>query len=239
MFSIPRAGATTPSNNGTNLANCAHPLAGRVLFNGSCVQGTTSAADFASVRTEYGNGPGQLTAGYDIQTSYSFPFYQGDLSLGLTATIVDKFEFTETSLDGYVLDPGEDRLGFLNFATIASAASEYRGNFNVNYSQGIHNVRMIVNYVSGVEDERGAITPSGRQMGTTLAYGSTDYGIDGKDWISTDLHYTVETPWATVSASISNIADKSPPASRQEMGYDPRIGNPLGRTFEVGLRREF
>ncbi len=250
VFSVSPTGSGAVPTNGTALANCAHPLAGRVLFNGSCVQGVTSAADFASIRTEFGNGPGQHTAGYDIQTSYSFPFYQGDLSLGLTATIVDTFEFTETILDGFVLNPGEDRLGFLNFATIANAASEYRGNFSANYSQGIHNVRMIVNYVSGVKDDRfytasgaragdAALTPNGRQPGTLLPFGPSTYGIDAKDWISTDLHYTVETQWATVSASINNVEDKNPPASRQEMGYDPRIGNPLGRTFEIGLRREF
>jgi hypothetical protein len=36
-----------------------------------------------------------------------------------------------------------------------------------------------------------------------------------------------------------NMFDEDPPESRQEMGYDPRIGSPLGRTFEVGLRKSF
>ena len=56
-----------------------------------------------------------------------------------------------------------------------------------------------------------------------------------------DFHYTLDlVNWdATVSASIENIADEMPPASRQEMGYDPRIGNPLGRTFQVGLTKRF
>ncbi len=250
VFSIPPSGSGSVPNNGTALADCSHPLVGRVTFNGSCVQGTTTAQDFSSIRTEFGNGPGQLTAGYDIQTTYSLPVYQGDLTIGLTATKVEKFEFTETVLDGFVLDPGEDRLGTLNFATIANAASEWRANLTLNYAQGIHNFRLNTNFVSGVKDERfynadgslvgpASLTPAGRQPGTTLGFGPSMYGVKGTDWISTDFHYTVETQWATVTASIVNLEDKNPPASRQEMGYDPRIGSPLGRTFEIGLRREF
>jgi iron complex outermembrane recepter protein len=251
VFSIPPSGSGSVPTNGTALANCSHPLAGRVSFNGSCVQGVTTANDFASIRTEFGNGPGQITAGYDIQTSYSFPAFQGDLSFSATATKIQKFRFTETVLDGFVIDPGADRLGFLNFATIANAVSEWRGNFSANYAQGNHNFRLMALYIGGVKDDRfynddgtlvGAarLTPNGRQPGTTQPFGPTLYGVDGKDWISLDFHYTVDLPWqTTLSASVANIADRMPPESRQEMGYDPRIGNPLGRTFELGLRKMF
>lgn len=251
VFSIPPSGSGSVPTNGTALANCAHPLAGRVTFNGSCVQGVTTAADFASIRTEFGNGPGQTTAGFDIQTSYSFPAFQGDLSLSVTATKIQKFDFTETVLDGFVIDPGADRLGFLNFATIANAVSDWRGNLTANYAQGNHNFRLNALYIAGVKDDRfynadgtvvGAarLIPNGRQIGTTTPFGPSMYGVDGKDWVSLDFHYTVDLPWdTTLSASVQNIADSMPPESRQEMGYDPRIGNPLGRTFEIGLRKMF
>lgn len=258
VFNIPGASATDPM-----LADCNHQLANRVAFNGDCVQGQTSANDFASVRRDYGNGPGQHTAGFDVQATYSFPFYQGDLRLGMTATKIQTFEFSETSLDGYVLDPGEDRLGTLNFATIANAASEWRANANVNYAQDIHNFRLVLNYVSGVVDERfdlasfqdaegslshaelqdartAALTPAGRQPGTTDAFGATDYGVKAKDWITADFHYNVDLPGdSTLSASIVNLTDEKPPESRQELGYDPRIGNPLMRTFELGFTKRF
>jgi hypothetical protein len=45
--------------------------------------------------------------------------------------------------------------------------------------------------------------------------------------------------WATLGLSVLNVTDEDTPASRQEFGYDPRIGNPLGRQFEVTLRKEF
>lgn len=250
VFSISPTGGAVPTN-GTALADCSHPLIGRVTFNGgACQQGVSTAADFAEIRRDYGNGPGQITKGFDIQANYSMPVYRGDLTLGLTATKINEFKSTATVLDGYQLNSGTDRLGKLNFATVANASSEWRGNLTVNYSQGIHNIRLMTNYVKGVIDERfftadgsfagpAAVTPGGRRPGSLELYGPTMYGVKGEDWISLDLHYTVDLPWATVTASIANLEDREPPASRQEMGYDPRIGNPLGRTFELGLRKTF
>jgi hypothetical protein len=143
-------------------------------------------------------------------------------------------------------------LGFLNFATIANAVSEWRGNLTTNYSEGDHNYRLTAQYVKGVKDDRfftaagarvgdAALTPSGRQPGTTTPFGPSTFGVFGDDWISFDFHYTLDLPrWdATVNASAVNIADRMPPESRQELGYDPRIGSPLGRTFEVGLTKRF
>ncbi len=169
----------------------------------------------------------------------------------LTATKVQEFMYTPTLLDGFEVAPARDRLGFLNYETIANAISEWRGNFTTNYSQGDHNFRLSVQYVSGVKDERyfnddgsrvgdAALTPAGYRPGTTTPFGPSTYGIDGDDWIVADFHYTVNLPWeTTMTASLVNIFDEMPPASRQELGYDPRIGNPLGRTFEIGLRKQF
>lgn len=252
VFSIPPAGSTTVPTNGSALADCSHPLAGRVVFNGSCVQGVTTANDFAQVRTDTGNGPGQQTAGFDIQTSYSMPAFSGDLTFSANATRVNKFRYTETVLDGYQIDPGADRLGFLNFATIANAISEWRGNVTANYAQGDHNFRLSAQYIKGVRDDRyfdadnnvvgpAALTPAGRQTGSASPYGPSYYGVFGENWVTFDFHYTLDLyRWdATLNASVVNIADEMPPESRQELGYDPRIGNPLGRTFEVGLTKRF
>jgi hypothetical protein len=38
---------------------------------------------------------------------------------------------------------------------------------------------------------------------------------------------------------VVNITDKDPPAAREELGYDPLIGNPLGRTIEVSVKKTF
>lgn len=253
VFSIAPAGAGSVPTNGTALADCSHPLIGRVVFNGgSCVQGVTTAQDFAQIRTDYGNGPGQKTSGFDIQSTYSMPAFAGDLDFSLNVTKVNEFEYTATTLDGYTIDPGADRLGFLNFASVANAISEWRGNISANYRQGDHNFRLQAFYIKGVRDDRyfddnneilgpSALTPNGRQPGTTQAFGPTYYGVFGENWLSYDFHYTLDLlDWdASFTASVVNIADEMPPASRQELGYDPRIGNPLGRTFELSVTKRF
>jgi hypothetical protein len=250
VFSIAPAGASSVPRNGTALADCSHPMAARVTFNGgSCVQGVTTANDFSSIRTIYGNGPGQHTAGWDMQLDYTMPVGPGEFRFGTTVTKVETFEFSETVLDGVVLDPGEDRLGKLNFAAVASAAPEMRANVNLNYRWGDQNLRLVVNYIEGVVDDRyvdddgtvneTALIPSGRPTGGTGSLLPSYYGVFAEDWYSTDLHYIWDWEWATLNFSVVNILDEMPPESRQELGYDPRIGNPLGRTFEIGIRKTF
>ncbi len=250
VFSIAPAGETSVPRNGNALADCSHPMASRVTFNGgACVQGVTTANDFSSIRTIYGNGPGQHTAGWDLQLDYSMPMGPGEFRFSTTVTKVETFEFSETVLDGVVLDPGEDRLGKLNFAAVASAAPEMRANVNFNYRWGDQNLRLVVNYIEGVVDDRyvddnglvneAALVPSGRPTGGTGSLPASYYGVFAEDWYSTDLHYIWDWDWATLNFSIVNLMDEMPPESRQELGYDPRIGNPLGRTFEIGIRKTF
>ncbi len=226
----------TQLNAGTALADCAHPLVSRVSFNsGACIQGVTTARDFNSIRTDFGNGPGQHTAGFDIQADYSLPFGPGDLSVGVTATNTTKFFFTPLVLGGFQLTNGDDRLGTLNFATIANAASEWRANANVNYSLDNMNFRLVTNFISGVIDERGSI-----DLSTAGGLGVTTYGVPAKDLMTFDFHYTFDlTDTFKLGASIVNITDRDPPPSRQELGYDPRIGSPLGRTIELSVKKSF
>jgi hypothetical protein len=174
--------------------------------------------------------------------NYSLPAFAGELSFGLAATIVQEFKFTETTLDGYVLNPGDDRLGNLNYSTIAFAQPETRANFHVNYAFGNHNARFVTNYTSGVDDERylaTGLTPLGLEPGTTDTFGPTFYGVKGDDWLAYNLHYHGDFPFGTVSFSIVNITDEDPPAALEELGYDPRMGDPLGRTYEIGWRKQF
>lgn len=234
-----------------NLADCSHPLIGRVTFNAPCEQGVTSARDFASIRTDFGNGPGQHVAGFDLQLAYGVDAGPGRLTLGANVTKYMKNETPATILDGFEVKAADDRLGFLNFATVGASQPEWRGNVFGNYNFGNHNIRLQVNYVSGVDDERflnadGTINenatglrPAGVQPGTMTPFEISTFGIYGEDWISTDLHYLWRASWATVGFSIINVADEDPPASRQEMSYDPRVGNPLGRQFELSLRKSF
>ncbi len=231
----------TVINTGLAYADCSHPLISRVTFNGgACVQGVTQANALNSIRTDFGNGPGQHTAGFDIQVNYTLPFGPGDLTASLTATKVEVDENSATILDGFQVAPADDRLGFLNFATIGAASPELRANFSLNYALDQHNFRLGAQYVSSITDERGPITPSGFQPGTTTPFGTTFYGVESGEWLSFDFTYLFRvTEDLRLTASVANITDEDPPQSRQELGYDPRMGNPLGRTFEIGVKKTF
>jgi iron complex outermembrane recepter protein len=226
---------------GFRLANCSHPLIGRVTFNdsptspnGACVQGTTTANDFSSISTIQGNAFGQTTAGFDIQAQYSLPAFGGDLTFDLTGTKVTELTTSARTLDGFVVAAEDDRLGFSNFAAANNAGVEWRLNFYTAYAIDRHNLRLQFNYISGVDDERGPFTPPGSTFGVST------FGVKGDDWFTQDLYYNLDiTDSLRLTASLVNIFDRKPPQARQELSYDPLIGSPLGRTFEIGVKQVF
>jgi len=201
-----------------------NPLVSRISFNGVCAVGLSGASGFSSVTTLYGNGPGQKTNGFDVQAVYSLPLGPGDLTLDFTATQITELKTGPTSLDGVVVSTGDDRLGSLNFATFALASPELRANLAASYRLDQQSFRLGVNYVSAVTDERAGI----------------QYGENGEDWITTDFTYRMEvTEDLALTATVANIFDRMPPKAQEELGYDPFMGNPLGRTFEIGVKKSF
>lgn len=217
VFNGPNGTITTCDSN-------AQPLLNRITFNVPCTVGMSGVGTFSSVSTRFGNGPGQTTNGFDLQTAYSMPMGGGDLLLNINATKITELETGATSLDGVVVSNGDDRLGFLNFATFAQAAPEWRANFSANYGIDRHNVRLGVNYVSAVKDERPGI----------------QYGETGEDWITADFTYRFALDdGLAITGTVANMFDRDPPPAQEEFGYDPWTANPLGRTIELGVRKTF
>jgi iron complex outermembrane recepter protein len=213
-----------PGNTITTCDPSVQPLLNRVTFNVPCSVGMSGVGTFSSIATRYGNGPGQTTNGFDLQTMYDLPLAAGDLTLSLNATRISELKTGATSLDGVVVSTGDDRLGMLNFATFAQAAPEWRANFDVNYSLDRHNMRVGVNYVSAVQDERPGI----------------QYGEQGEDWITVDLTYRFAFDDSlSLMATVANAFERDPPPAQEEFGYDPWTANPLGRTAEVSVRKRF
>ncbi|ADG10990.1 TonB-dependent receptor [Caulobacter segnis] len=200
------------------------PLLARISFNNGCAVGMSGVGTFNAVSTRYGNGPGQTTKGFDIQAKYGLPLGDGDLDIDVTATRVTALRTGPTTLDGVTISTGDDRLGTLNFATFAQAAPKWRANLGVNYALGRQNFRLGVNFVSAVQDER-----AGAQ-----------YGENGKDWVTADFTYRLQLgDDMALTLTAANIFDKDPPPAQEEFGYDPWTGNPLGRTFEIGVKKSF
>ncbi len=213
-----------PGGTITTCDSSAQPLLNRITFNVPCTVGMSGVGTFSSVSTRYGNGPGQTTNGFDLQTAYNMPLAGGDLVLSINATKITELNTGPTSLDGVVVSSGDDRLGMLNFATFAQAAPEWRANFSANYGIDRHNVRIGVNYVSAVEDERPGV----------------QYGETGEDWITADFTYRFELDEGlALTGTVANMFDRDPPPAQEEFGYDPWTANPLGRTIELGVRKTF
>ncbi len=200
------------------------PLLRRITFNAACAVGMSGVGSFSMVTTLFGNGAGQSTNGFDLQTTYTMPVGRGTFSANLTATKITELKTGATQLDGVTVTSGDDRLGYLNFATFGQAAPEWRANLNLNYNQDRHNLRLGVNYVSAVEDERPGV----------------QYGEFGEEWITADVTYRFElNDNLALTATVANLFDRAPPPAQEEFGYDPWTANALGRTFEIGVKKRF
>ena len=212
--------------------NCAAALIPRISFKtgvgaAGCTQGVTKGTDISGVRSVFGNGPGAQTSGVDIDATYSFDALGGEISTSLTATNVLTYDIAAFSLNGTQISPDVDGLGFANYSRDGDLVSEWRSNASVNYSNGPHNLRYVLRYIQGVEDDRQALTSPYRQI---------------DDFITSNLYYQYTLPWDedfTVSFSIDNLTDEAPPFTQQQYSYDPFIGSALGRTYEIGFRKSF
>lgn len=220
----------TPGVNG--LINCSAPLIDRITFLGGagslgCTQGVTVGNDVTSIRSVRGNGPGAETSGVDVDVQFSMPAGPGDLTLGVNGTNVLTYDVAAFSLNGVQLSPAVDALGFANYSRDGDLVSEWRANATANYALDNHNIRYQLRYIQGVEDDRFATTSPFRQI---------------DDFTTHNLYYQYTLPFDesfTLNFSIENLTDEDPPFTQQQYSYDPFIGNPLGRTYEVGLRKEF
>ncbi len=215
---------------------CTHPLASRVRYQESTATpgGVCNAAapptaaqlvsTLASVSTVFGNGPGVITNGLDYQIDYSMPLYMGDFTIGATATQVLELRDTVATLDGFVVDPGQQRLGELNLLGAARAAPEWSVNAFTSYRMDSHLFRVQADWRSAVVDDRPGI----------------QYGENGEDPVYFDFIYLYDfTDKLRLSATVKNIFDRDPAKYEIEYGYDARLGSALGRTFEVGIKATY
>jgi len=215
----------------TQLINCSAALIDRITFiNGQgasgCTQGVTNGDQVTSIRSVRGNGPGGATSGIDWDIAYDFEALGGDMTAQLNATQVLSYEIDAFTLNGVQLTPRVDALGFANYSRDGDLVSEWRANASLNYNLGDHNLRYVMRYIQGVKDDRYLGTPNER--------------ID--DFVTSNLYYQYTTPFdpdLILSFSIENLTDEDPPFTVQQYSYDPFIGNALGRTFEVGVRKTF
>lgn len=230
-----------------SLADCSNPLAARLTFSGGCVQGVTTGADLARIQTFIVNSAPVKTDGIDVQADYTFLFGEAALTVGGSATWTLNYDVDPQNVLGVQISDAYDAVGFANFDRSPGTISELKGNAFANLNLNNLNLRYVFRYASGVKDDR---CPDNAPCFTST-YGTsfgdptteTDFGRKIPALTQHDITMLYDLPlnFAAIQlqASVENIFDEDPPAARFELGYNPFIGNPLGRTVRLGAKVKF
>jgi iron complex outermembrane receptor protein len=229
-------------NGAAGANNCADPayaaLVARFTFNGACGTPTTS---IARLKTNYINGAAVKNSGFDFSADYRFEnMFGGELAVGANATYVSEYKVGATSVEGIVVEKPFDAVGLLNYQTTVVPIPQWKGDVFAEWSMGPHNLRATVHYIDSYMDQRTAPYAANAYKDTTGAGVTVSAGKKIDAQVLTDLAYRVFLPWdTTLTAAITNVFDKDPSYARLDLGYDPFTGDPLGRTYKVGLRKKF
>ncbi len=173
------------------------------------------------------NGAGLVNDGIDMTFDYRFDnVLGGSMTVGTTATWINKYETETLTINGVVFQQGFDGAGLLNQGTTLYALPEWRAQGYVDFSIGNQNVRWTANFIDQYRDQRYVTNPA------------LDSLVDST--ILHNLTYRTNLPGdVTLLATVENIFDEDPSFALMELNYDPLTGNPLGRTFKLGVRKSF
>lgn len=236
--------ANLVSNNQTsgNLpVNCASPLVGLITFSGNqCIQGTTRGIDISRVRTDFVNGPDVKVAGIDFSLNVDFPITDdATFSFGGNAVWNLDYSFDEFQIQGVVVQEAYDAVGFGNYLRDPNTVPEWRANGYTNVNYDMFNVRYTVSYIDGVVDDRCI----DRDPCFSTSAGPTDFGVVSGSYTQHDVALTVDLELggfdAQLQAAIENFTDTAPAEAQLPLGYNPFIGNALGRNYRFGIRTRF
>ncbi|WP_240616775.1 TonB-dependent receptor [Sphingorhabdus sp. YGSMI21] len=232
------ANSVVPSAGG--LADCSNPFADLITFDGgACVQGVTNGTNISRIFTQWVNGPKTKTSGLDFSASYTTDVGSGVFSVGVNASHILTYDIGDFILDGIVLRDSFDAVGLGNLDRNPGTISPWRANGYVNYNISGVNLRYGATYIAGVRDER----CDGLEFCATTSFGGTNFGRNIESYLQHDVHATYELPIAAFDAqlqfSIENFSNEEASAARLPLGYNPFIGNTLGRVFRLGAKVAF
>ena len=228
-------------NGATGANNCGvaayAALQSRFTYTTNC----STISSIARLKTFYVNGPDIRNSGFDFAADYLFEgVLGGNVALGTNATYISEYKVSAQSVEGVLVSPAFDAVGQLNYQTIAVPIPQWKGDVYAEWSMGPHNLRATVHYIDSYGDQRTAPFATGAYKDTTGAPVTVAAGKKIDKQILTDLAYRVFLPWdTTLTAAITNLFDKDPSYARLDLGYDPFTGDPLGRTYKVGIRKKF
>jgi iron complex outermembrane recepter protein len=225
MFWIKRSNSIQALGDGTvfDTYGAADPLNAQGYFvrnarlaNGTCVGDSAASPTPANVPCSI-NYVVQVTSnlgvytisGVDVNGAVAFNTGAGKFRLSMDGTYIQKYKF-QTEKDG----PYQNNLG--NFTSTNGAMTRWRHVLAMNWSSGAWGATLSQNFVKGYRDDGGA-----RDVGNVETW-----DLQG-NWTGIKNLQVV--------LGVRNIMDRDPPASAQgqtfQVGYDPRYGDPFGRTF--------
>jgi iron complex outermembrane receptor protein len=202
-----------------------------------------SAANVLRVDTFTVNGPRTETSGYDIRASYDWEgWFDASYQVGVEATYLKKYArgaFTLFGANSVVFAAPFDRAGTHDLQSAFFSYPQSRANFWLNWHRDNINVRYQLRYAEGtvaaINTANDVIVPSTTAPGYVA-------GTIGKlkDYYQHDITVQANLPWDTqLTLSVQNILDKDPPDAPSNYNYDYTTGNPLGRVFQIGVKKHF
>ncbi len=232
--------------NGTQLIDCNAALIGLITLSGNACTATSTGLDIARVRTQFVNGPDVKVRGIDFATNYDIEASFGVISIGANATWNLAYKTDDFFVNDVLVSSAYDAVGFGNYFRDPGTLPEWRANGYVNLRTGGLNARYSINYIDGVTDER-CVDASGARIDPCFTIAGvpagSNYGVESGSYTQHDLvlNYTLPVQFAEVqlTAAVLNIFDEEPARAYLPLGYNPFIGNGIGRNFRLGLRTRF
>ena len=227
--------------------NCASPLRPNIVFdnNNTCTQGVTLGSNISRVQQLVVNGPVVNTSGIDFSIDWTKDNVMGGtLGLGMTASYILEYKVADFVLNGVLVASAFEADGNANYDRSVQTIPKLRGSAYINFSWDIHNIRLTVNHTSGVKDNQpDTFVPIASGCNNTVSNPACQlvtFGNRVESFTTFDFTYQLTLDSGTdISFSVFNIGDQAPSAARLEASYDPYIGNPIGRSFKIGITQNF
>jgi len=203
------------------LADPASPLATQVIFDGS--------GNISRILSHYVNGPDILIDGFDFSGEFINLTQQVTLTLGWDFSYLHRYNVGRSDLL-----PAFSADGRLNAASFLKSMPKWKGNVYLNLARDQVNMRLVLNTISAYRDDGLDILDQ-----TALAQYVTEEQVER--FYSMDAHLLMDLAGeqSVASLSILNVADRAPPAARQDMRFDTTQHNAFGRMLKLSVRHEF
>lgn len=240
---------------GASNVNCGNPafaaLQARFTFAGAC-----GAANVARLRSFVVNGPTTDTSGLEFRAQYDWDgWFDGRWAVGGEATYLIEYKRGEVTMRGadIAISPAEDRAGLSDLINDFFSYPELKANAFAAFVKGPLSIRWQTRFAEGTSPafgsplfvtvpNAGATTAASACAGASTSCAGRDLVPvgKGKNFWQHDLIVRWEAPWdSVITASVQNLFDKDPPYAPSQYNYDYTSGNPLGRVFELSVKKTF